>query len=232
MSEHYKKMLEVKAFVEESARQIFQVYGNELELKLEDYNLLSHKNNCLESSTAIGFIIEEFLVSKLEKYTACRESSIGKVIRNSGPTVTSSYDCHISFANIKTLVNIKAQKWHKANDGVAAINKLYHDFAVVDPGQQKAYLVLKVIYSYNKPVNGENKKITVKDIEAYYLDEINLFGEHKQDHRNWSSNFNQLSGRLQISDKFRRDNQIAIEEISYENTVKMLKSVIARSAKK
>jgi hypothetical protein len=57
----------------EYAFNIFRTYGRELVLRLEEYNLLQNKHNCIESSTAIGFVLEEFIVSKLEMYTHCAE---------------------------------------------------------------------------------------------------------------------------------------------------------------
>lgn len=66
---YYRNLKVLQSKVENYAKQIFKAYGNELVLKLEDYNLLEDENNCIESSTAIGFIIEEFLTSKISIYT-------------------------------------------------------------------------------------------------------------------------------------------------------------------
>ncbi|WP_258555699.1 hypothetical protein [Mesomycoplasma hyopneumoniae] len=66
---YYKVLKFFQKQIEDYTKQIFKVYGNELTLKLEDYNLLEDENNSIESSTSIGFIIEEFLTSKLSIYT-------------------------------------------------------------------------------------------------------------------------------------------------------------------
>jgi hypothetical protein len=81
-------------------------------LKLEDYNLLKHSDNCLESSTAFGYILEEFLVYKLEIYSANHGGSDYAVKRTGGSAATSSYDCFsfLDECGIKALVNIKADK--------------------------------------------------------------------------------------------------------------------------
>ena len=70
-NDHFKKLSSFKEAIENYLTQIFQVYGKELELRLEELNLLDNENNCLESSTAFGFVLEEFIVSKLECYTGC-----------------------------------------------------------------------------------------------------------------------------------------------------------------
>jgi hypothetical protein len=56
-----------------------------------------------------------------------------------------------------------------------------------------------------------------------------LLGGHKQDHRNWSSNFNANSGRLQITQKFLKDNLMNREEISYEATKKFLTDIFLKN---
>ena len=69
MNNYYQKLNFIKEKVINYLEQIFKVYGNELVLSLEEYNLLSNENNCIQSSTATGFILEEFITSKLELYS-------------------------------------------------------------------------------------------------------------------------------------------------------------------
>lgn len=64
-----QKLRYVQNKVQEYIATILKVYGNELFLLLEDYNLLQNPRNCIESSTAPGFILEEFILSKLELFT-------------------------------------------------------------------------------------------------------------------------------------------------------------------
>lgn len=61
MNSYYESIKFVESKLIEYLSNIYKVYGNELLLKLEDYNLLAHKNNCIETSTATGFILEEFI---------------------------------------------------------------------------------------------------------------------------------------------------------------------------
>lgn len=142
----YTKIKEYKDEVVRICQEIFKVYGDELELKLEDYNLLSHKNNCIQSSTAVGYILEEFLVSKLERYTAkqCKY----QIIRSKGSTNNASYDCfsHID-NNLFAMINIKAVK--EINNAVSAINILYDDYVVTNPNTEKCFLILKIFYNYD-----------------------------------------------------------------------------------
>lgn len=64
-----EKLRYVQSKIEEYIAIILKVYGNELLLCLEDYNLLQNSRNCIESSTAPGFILEEFIISKLAIFT-------------------------------------------------------------------------------------------------------------------------------------------------------------------
>ena len=60
-----EKLRFVQNKIQEYITAILKVYGNELLLLLADYNLLQDSCNCIESSTAPGFILEEFIISKL-----------------------------------------------------------------------------------------------------------------------------------------------------------------------
>lgn len=205
----------------------FKVYGNELQLKLEEYNLLENDNNCLQSSTAIGYIVEEFLVSKLEMYTntGCKF----KIQRSKGnKTNNASYDCFATIDNnILAMINIKAEK--KVNNAVSAINILFDDYVNKNPNQEKCFLILKVSYSYRKSAKDNQRKIYIKGLDSFFLDEIDLGNGHNQDHRNWSENYNPNSGRLQISNSFRERHTLDASHISYQNTINMLNSIITRN---
>jgi hypothetical protein len=74
MNDYYRQILDFQVKLKEYAQNIFRAYGRELVLRLEEYNLLQNRHNCIESSTATGFVLEEFLVSKLEMYTHSDES--------------------------------------------------------------------------------------------------------------------------------------------------------------
>lgn len=220
--------------IEEYVEQIFKYSSNELILRLEQLNLLNNKNNCLESSTAFGFIIEEFLVSKLDEYTISHDGVKDyRVQRPDKPITHSSYDCvSIIHDNIRALVNVKAYSGSK-NDGVAAIQRLYRDYVEDSPSVEKCFLVLKVPYSFCTSIRNASRgerAISVGSVSSFFLESVDLSKEHQQDNRQWSKKGGQRnSGRLLISDTFRKNHLIADELISYANTVSMLKAVCERN---
>lgn len=195
---------------------------------------MQNENNCIESSTAIGYILEEFIVSKLEIYTNCdKEKYI--INRDSGATTKNSYDCHSFKNNIKYLINIKSEKEGQKNNAVAAIQQLYNNYCIENPNQTKAYIVFKIVYSIEGEYGSEDNKrhILIKDIKTYCLEEIDFKNEHSQDNRQWSENKTNTrnNGRLIISDHFRDNHKIAIENISYRNTRKHIECIFKRNTK-
>lgn len=210
-------------------REIFKVYGNELELKLEDHNLLENEKGCLESSTAFGYLLEEFLVSKLERYTKDHlKPKDYKISRADGSTTNASYDClSIIQDEIMALVNVKVSK--RANYAISAINILYNDYVVTNPKIQKCFMILKVHYSIRESEQDGLRKIFIDNVTSFFLEEVDFMKEHKQDHRSWSQNYNANSGRLQASDAFRKTHKVDIKDISYENTCNMLKEIEKRN---
>lgn len=227
MTEYYKKIKFVQSEVERYLHEIFKVYGNELLLRLEDYNLLTHSNNCLEASTATGFIMEEFIVSKLEIYTENHTGidniKIKRVLDHS--TNASSYDCYVIHNDIFVMVNIKIQKYGSSNNAVASINALHSDYVLTNPTQEKAYLVFKTFYDFGHSEKDLQRKILIKDLGSYFLEELDFSSGHKQDHRNWSINFNANSGRLQVPDTWRKKHILYENEISYYKTKDFIESI-------
>ena len=166
---YYENLKDFQKKITFYANEIFKVYGNELLLRLEDYNLLENNNNCLETSTAFGYIIEEFLVSKLEIYSQTHKlPNDYRIKRGKGSTTTASYDCTAGIRNgITALVNIKADK--KSNNAVAAINILYNDYVVNNPKQTKCYLVLKVHYKISSSEKDGQRKIFTDKVSSFFL---------------------------------------------------------------
>lgn len=227
MNMYYKKLKFVQAKVEKYLNEIFKVYGNELLLRMEEYNLLANPNNCIETSTATGFLMEEFIVSKLETYTESHNGvSEIKIQRMNGrTTVGSSYDCFAEYDGIFIMINVKVQKRGTANNAVAAINILHNNYVCTNPEQEKAYLVLKTFYDFGSSRDDSQRKITVRGIGSYYLEELDFSSGHRQDHRNWSANFNAASGRLQVSDSWRKEHLLAEDEISYSKTRQFIENI-------
>ena len=59
----------------------------------------------------------------------------------------------------------------------------------------------------------------------YALEEVDFSIGHKQDHRNWSEQFNPASGRLQITKKFMEQNKVKEDEISYNKTKQFIEKM-------
>ena len=226
-NDYYSKVKFVRDKVKFYLEEIFKVYGNELLLRLEEYNLLSNPNNVIESSTSTGFIMEEFITSKLEIYTINHNGIDDvKICKNNGlSTINVSYDCYTEYKDILFLINIKVQKKGANNNAVAAINILYNNYVLEQPDKIKSYLVIKTNYSFGKSQRDEERKILVHDIDAYALEEIDFSKGHKQDHRNWSEKYNPNSGRLQVTPKTRKENLLSEDEISYDNTKDFISTI-------
>lgn len=229
MNKYYKIVCEVKEKIKSYLDTIFQVSGDELLLELEHYNLLSNKNNCIESSTATGFLMEEYITSKLSIYTAKFKNKMDEVVimklTDDKPTINSSYDCYAKYKGILFLINVKVQKNTSQNNAVAAINMLYDDYVVKQPEQEKSYLVLKTHYSFNNSSIDGERKISINKTECYALEEVDFSEGHMQDHRNWSESFNQNSGRLQISQRWLEIYRLDESKISYETTKSFLEDI-------
>lgn len=229
-SEYVTDLLSFYEAILSYTREIFKVYGNELELLLQDYNLLTHPDNCLSSSTAIGYVMEEFLVSKLEIYTQNHTNGNGyRIQRKPGRTTDASYDCFSQLNNAEKtsiLINLKACRSKGANNAVAAITQLYKDYVESDPDQEKGFLILKVVYDIHISKRDNKRKIGIVNIDAYFLEEYDLYNGHTQDYRAWSKDQkNRNSGRLQMSDKARETYALSPNYISYRNTFDMIKRI-------
>ncbi len=224
MNQYYEKINFVKSKVIQYLKEIYKVYGNELILELQQYNLLTNLKNCIETSTAPGFIMEEFIVSKLEIYTTNHDNQNDiKILRlDSQNTTNSSYDCYANYDGLFVMINIKIQKDGSANNAVSAINILHRDYVELSPEQEKTFLVLKTHYGFGKSIIDEQRKIIVKDVDCFCLEEVDFSRGHKQDSWNWSSEFNANSGRLQVSTKWLQNNKLSVEQISHNNTKKYI----------
>lgn len=240
MNQYYQNILDFRKEIVSYIDCIFRTYGKELVLRLEEYNLLQNKHNCIESSTAFGFILEEFIVAKLEMFTHCDDSTKYKIFRFDGPTSSESYDSYsINSDNCKFLINIKAEKKGSSNNGIAAITQLYKNYCLEDPDQKKSFVLFKIMYSIGEAIEeSENKRakprhIHIDGIESFCLEEVDFSKEHQQDNRRWSETESENSkkakknsGRLMISSKFREEHKVKKSKISYKNTYNMLANLV------
>ena len=227
MNNYYEKLKEAKMQIERFLTEIFKVYGNELLLRLEEYNLLDNPNNCIETSTATGFIMEEFIVSKLETYTKDHDGEQEiKILRlNNSSTGKTSYDCYTIYQGVYIMFNIKIQKEGVSNTAVAAINILHNDYVHTNPSQEKAYLVLKTFYKFGHSKTDSQRKILITGINSYYLEELDFSSGHRQDHRNWSATFTSNSGRLQVSDYWKAKHLLSHSDIAYSTTKQFIEQI-------
>lgn len=238
MNSYYKKTIDFQKEIQKYAWNIFKTYGRELVLRLEEYNLLQNKHNCIESSTAIGFVLEEFLVSKLEMYTHCSEEKY-VIDRFVGATASESFDCFAIKDGMKFMVNVKAEKNGKENNGIAAIGQLHRNYCVENPEQEKSFILLKVLYSIQEAYEDSESRrakprcLYINGLESYCLEEVDFSKEHKQDNRSWSAatdgKSNKNNGRLQISRAFRETHKVQEDIISYQNTFNMLEELVRKN---
>lgn len=228
-NKYYEETRLFRALLHKYVKNIVCTYGRELVLRLEEYNLLQNKLNCIESSTATGFVLEEFLVAKLEMYThSCKDFAF-TVERNESATTQVSHDCWAMFKGIKFLINIKVEKESSANDAIAAIGKLYNSYVVQEPEQEKCYIVLKVRYLIREREE-KPRHIYIAEQSSYSLEEVDILNGLRQDHRSWSAKKSDTdrakNGRLIVTPLTQKKFAVPIENISYHNTCKMLEGIV------
>ena len=238
MNTYYQKTLDFQKKLKDYAWNIFKTYGRELVMRLEEYNLLQNKHNCIESSTAIGFVLEEFIVSKLEMYTHSGDEEY-VVDRFTGATASESFDCYSVKDNTKFMVNVKAEKNGQANNALAAIGQLHRNYCLEEPEQEKSFILFKVQYSiqeaYEDTVDRRAKPrcLHIDGLDSYCLEEVDFSKEHKQDNRSWSvasyGKSTKNNGRFIISSAFRKSHKVPTDDISYKNTFDMLTNFVEKN---
>lgn len=218
-NKYYDAIKRFKCKVEEYVHSILEEYDYEIRLLFNDCNLLARKDNAIETSTAIGYLFEEFIVSKLIFHTKNNSTTSNefKILANTASTTSLSYDCHsiINYGkkNIFAMINIKTEKGASSNAAIAAITQLHEDYCLENPDQYKCFMVLKLKYSFEK--EGDNRVISVNGVESYFLEELDFSKGHIQDHRSWSGMTNYNSGRLRINRRFYDEHKLPESEISY-----------------
>ena len=218
--------------------ELFEKSNYKLLLSLQDYNLLEDADNCIATSTVIGYVIEEYIVSHLVGGGHNSDCEPFKVKRRSGATTKDSYDCWFENDDVRFLVNIKAEKNGSSNDAVAAIRQLYNDYCESEPDVVKSYVIIKAKYKISeiRISDGQYQRcIEVTGVDSYCLEEVELIacdGGFFQDHRNWSAGDNNLNnGRLRISSSFRHKHKLAPERVSYSNTKNIISEIFCYNNK-
>lgn len=169
--------------VNDLINNIWLKHKSEIHMKVNEVEFCK-KGSAVNSSTAIGFIVEEFLVQQLPD---------GMFSTPTESTVQSLYDLkYKEDSKIELLVNLKVEKSGSVNSGVCAANKLVEYYG--RNKKPKLYLVLKSKYS----IDETNSKIIFEGTDSFYLESFITKKEFiRSDSRNWSTEFNALSGRLQ-----------------------------------
>jgi hypothetical protein len=186
--EEYQKIAELfEKVVVEDVSEIWKKHKEKINMRLNDVPVCL-EGSAVNSSTAFGFLIEEFLVQQLPK---------DEYFSSDGSTTTSAYDVKLKEDDkIELLVNLKVEKDGSSNNGVCAGNILKNYYDKND--KPKLYLILKSKYK----IDEKNSNVLFKGIESLYLESfLTKDGMLKSDSRNWSNIFNALSGRIQIPNK-------------------------------
>ncbi len=203
--EEYQKIAELfEKVVVEDVSQIWDKHKDKIDMRLNDVPVCL-EGSAVNSSTAFGFLIEEFLVQQLPK---------DEYYTSDGSTTTSAYDVKLKDdEKIELLVNLKVEKEGSTNSGVCAGNILKNYYDKDD--KPKLYLILKSKYK----IDEEKSEVVFKGIESLYLESfLTKEGLLKSDSRNWSNVFNALSGRIQIPTKTKMEN-IGIKDIPEPETI-------------
>ncbi|QQH25454.1 hypothetical protein HYE15_02995 [Mycoplasmopsis bovis] len=58
MNNYSEVAIELQSKLEEAINNIFEITNNEISINVEDVNILQRDNNSINSSTAIGYILE------------------------------------------------------------------------------------------------------------------------------------------------------------------------------
>ena len=181
----YQKIAELfKDAVMEDIGEIWEKHKHNILMELEKIKLCT-KDSTINSSTAIGYILEEFIIKQLPQEYA----------RFVGSTTIAAADFFWKDkSKIELYVNFKADKGGKSNNAVCAANKLINLYS--QNKKPKLMLIFKSVYA----INEEKSLINIEEIRSVFLESF-LFEYKKKvnkDNRNWSKEFNPASGRLQV----------------------------------
>lgn len=216
MNNYSEIAIELQSKLEEAINNIFEITNNEISINVEDVNILQRDNNSINSSTAIGYILEEYLIRKIEQYLSSPDCHLEFSMKPNNKANTSSYDFSLVYKDHLFYINLKANR--NVNDAIATINRLYSDYVEYEGKNPLHYLVFKTNYDIDKSKISNQNKIIIKGTYSFFLEQIDFSKGWKQDHRSWSPGGKLNSSRLIVSKNFFNENQIEISKISYEQT--------------
>jgi hypothetical protein len=183
----YREIADIfQKLVEASIKDIWKKHNNKVQLSLNDVPICL-EGSAVNTSTAFGFMIEEFLVRQLPNFFT----------RSINSTINSVEDfSYIDDSKIELMVNLKVEKNTSNNNGIVAGNILRNRYIAND--KPKLYLVLKSKYHLDE----QHSDLHFDGTISYYLESfITRPNCLRADSRNWSSEYNILSGRLQAPNR-------------------------------
>ena len=182
-SEYQEIARRFRSLAEACVNEIWQLHKGELYLALNGIEVAT-AGSAVNTSTAVGFLVEEFIVKQLPTIF----STGGRATGNSAFDFT--YD---SDPKIKLLVNLKVEKNTSTNTAIVAGNILRNEY--LSDSRPRLYLILKSKYH----IDEARSTLIFDGLESYFLESfITTRGGLKSDRRSWSEEFKILSGRLQL----------------------------------
>lgn len=172
--------------VEEVIESIWENHNNKINMELNNIKICLG-GSAVNTSTAIGYMVEEFLVRQFPTFLK----------RSLSSTINSPEDAlYENDQKIELMINLKVEKNTSSNNGIVAANILQQRY--LSNTKPKLYLVLKSKYHLDEI----NSTLLFNGLESYYLESfINDPTCLNADSRNWSQEFNILSGRIQCPSK-------------------------------
>ncbi|MCU0444759.1 MAG: hypothetical protein MUE85_07555 [Microscillaceae bacterium] len=166
--------------VDETIKCIWSFHHSTILFEMNQVKL-ALEGSSINSSTAIGYIVEEFIIRQLPNFFKKEKIS----------TNNSAYDFKYDDDGLLDLVvNLKAEKKGSNNKGICAGNILKAFYTANN--KPKLYLIAKSKYE----IDEGNSLLNIIGNNSIFLESF-IMGNVNADKRNWSADFNPLSGRLQ-----------------------------------
>lgn len=186
--DNYKKVAMLfQNLVDSNIKSIWEKHKDTLLMYINNVPICN-KGSAVNSSTAFGFIVEEFLSKQM----------LDCFIWPDGSTTNSSYDLIFKNHQEKILlaVNLKVEKKGSSNNAIAGWTSL-QSFYLEDKKIPKLYLISKSKYF----IDENRSELKIDWYSSYYLESFLIWYIFKADHRNWSKDYNALSWRIQSPTK-------------------------------